>query len=204
MNQANRPTLRKSPALAGFLSMLPGAGQAYVGYYLSGFINIAVVGGIISLLSSNSVRGVEPLFGLFLTFFWIFNIIDAVRKAKLYNLHAYGEREAPVPTDSPLLGGIALVVIGTILTLSITLNLDLDWLEEVWPLFVLGLGVYLLWKYRQTRRDLENGRAQAQYRTPGSVFDSAPHPSQTPPPPPHPVAEPSSAEPDSESDRHDA
>lgn len=161
MNHTASPRLRKSPALAGFLSMLPGLGQAYVGYYTSGFINIAVVGAIISLLSSNNVRGAEPFLGLFLSFFWVFNIIDAVRKAKLYNLFAVGEAESPVPTDSPLLGGVALVVIGLLLTLTVTFDVDLVWLEDVWPLFLLALGLYLLWRYRVARKQLENERAPA-------------------------------------------
>jgi hypothetical protein len=159
MNHTASPRLRKSPALAGFLSMLPGLGQAYVGYYTSGFINIAVVGAIISLLSSNNARGAEPFLGLFLSFFWVFNIIDAVRKAKLYNLFTVGEMESPVPTDSPLLGGVALVVIGLLLTLTVTFDVDLVWLEDVWPLFLLALGLYLLWRYRVARKQLENERA---------------------------------------------
>jgi|SRR5690606_41689262 len=159
MNQTANPRLRKSPALAGFLSLLPGLGQAYVGYYLSGFINILVVGAIISLLDSREARGAEAFLGLFLSFFWVFNIIDAVRKAKLYNLFAVGETESPVPTDSPLLGGIALVVIGLLLTLTVTFDIDLDWLEDVWPLFLLALGIYLLWKYRAARKQLEHERA---------------------------------------------
>ncbi len=157
MNQNERLRLRKSQLLAGFLSMLPGLGQAYVGYYVSGFINIAVVGALISLLSSNDVRGAEPFLGLFLSFFWFFNVIDAVRKAKLYNLSAIGETASPVPTDSPLLGGVALVVIGILLTLTVTFDIDLDWLEDVWPLFLLALGFYLLWKYQRARKELKQG-----------------------------------------------
>jgi hypothetical protein len=181
MNQIDRPRLRKSPALAGFLSMLPGLGQAYVGYYVSGFINIAVIGALVSLLESKQVRGAEPFLGMFLAFFWVFNIIDAVRKAKLYNLSAVGETELSVPTDSPLLGGIALVVIGLILTLTVTFDLDMYWLEDVWPLFLLGLGLYLLWRYQTARRQLENGRAAMSFRAP-----AAPHsaPPLTPPFPP--------------------
>ena len=176
MNHTASPRLRKSPALAGFLSMLPGLGQAYVGYYVSGFINIMVVGAIISLLGSNNVRGAEPFLGLFLAFFWVFNIIDAVRTAKLYNLFAVGEAESPVPTDSPLLGGIALVVIGLLLTLTVTFDIDLDWLENVWPLFLLALGLYLLWRYRVARKQLENERTPSLRMPPPppSRFDSSP------------------------------
>lgn len=148
----------KSPALAGILSMLPGLGQAYVGYYVAGFTNILVVGALIAMMNSRMVRGLEPFFGLFLAFFWIFNIIDAARRARLYNLHQLGENVQPLPTDSPLIGGVILSVLGLFLTLEITFDMDLDFLEDYWPLFLLGLGVYMIVKYRKTKRELEGNR----------------------------------------------
>lgn len=172
MNQNN--PMRKSPGLAGFLSIMPGAGQIYVGYYLSGFTNVFVIGAIISVLESGSVRELEPFFGMFLAFFWIFNIVDAVRKANLYNLNAMGAQERDVPTDSPLVGGVVLVLIGFLLTLDITFGVDLEWIEEVWPLAILGVGIYLLWKYRKTKAELA-------HRGPGSW--SEPPPPATPPRP---------------------
>jgi Domain of unknown function (DUF5668) len=151
----------KSPALAGILSALPGLGQAYVGYYLAGFTNIMVVGALIAMMNSRMVRGLEPFFGLFLAFFWIFNILDAARRARLYNLHQLGEQSQSMPTDSPLIGGIILSVLGLFLTLEITFDMDLDFLEDYWPLFLLGLGVYMIVKYRRTKRELEGNRHQA-------------------------------------------
>jgi hypothetical protein len=147
---------RKSPALAGILSTMPGLGQVYVGYYISGFIHMLVVSGIISTLSSSYGRGMEPFLGPFLAFFWLFNIIDAVRKANLYNLHSMGEREEPLPTDSPLIGGVVLLVAGALFTLRITFGLDMDWLAQVWPLALIVAGVYLVWKYRRARRELRS------------------------------------------------
>ena len=59
----------KSPALATIMSLMPGLGQIYVGYYRQGFINIIVIAGIIALLSSHSFsHGLEPFFGFFATF----------------------------------------------------------------------------------------------------------------------------------------
>lgn len=156
----NQIKVSKSPALAGILSILPGLGQAYVGYYLAGFTNIMVVGALIALMNSGEVRGLEPFFGLFLAFFWIFNILDAARRARLYNLHQLGERTQALPTDSPLVGGVILSVLGLVLTLRITFNMDLDFLEDYWPLFLLGLGVYMIVKYRRTKSELEGNRHQ--------------------------------------------
>ena len=75
---------RKSPALACFLSLMPGLGQVYVGYYQRGFVHAAVVATLITVLSSE-IRELTPMVALFLTFFWLYNIIDAGRRAALYN-----------------------------------------------------------------------------------------------------------------------
>ena len=39
---------RKSPGLACFLSLMPGLGQVYVGYYQRGFVHAAVVAALIT------------------------------------------------------------------------------------------------------------------------------------------------------------
>jgi hypothetical protein len=146
--------MRKSPTLAGFLSMLPGLGQAYIGYYKSGFIMLMIFAGTITLLNRHEDGGAAPFFGLFLAFFWIFNIIDAVRKAKLYNRHVAGVETIAAPTDSPLAGGIILLIAGLLLTLSITFDIDLEFLDHLWPLALLGGGIYLLWRYARTRNEM--------------------------------------------------
>jgi hypothetical protein len=151
-------TPRKSPTLAGLLSLLPGLGQAYVGYYLIGFIYIFVTGATIAALEGNALdRSGEPFLGLFLTFFWIFNIIDAVRRANQYNRHFAGAPEVQAPTDSPLVGGIILLVLGLLMTLDVTLGIELDFLETTWPLGLLAVAAYLFWRYRKTRRALQQG-----------------------------------------------
>ena len=152
--------MRKSPSLAGFLSLLPGAGQVYVGYYASGFINILVVAGLIAILAANLLQGWEPFFGLFLAYFWVFNIIDSVRRARIYNEVAAGETLEKLPTDSPLLGGILLLILGVILTLEITLGISMEILSDVWPLAILAGGIYLIVKYARTRKEITRMHTQ--------------------------------------------
>jgi hypothetical protein len=158
--------MRKSPFLAGLLSLLPGLGQVYVGYYVSGFVNVVIVGATITAL--NSMEGHhgsgEPFLGIFLAFFWLFNIIDAVRKANLYNLYQLGEKERPAPTDSPLVGGIVLVVAGLLFAAKFTFGLDMDWLQQVWPLALLIGGAYLIWKYRRTKRQMRGSSEDPGFR----------------------------------------
>ena len=52
---------RRSPALATILSMMPGLGQIYLGYYQQGFTNMAIFAGCITALSSNRLEGIAPV-----------------------------------------------------------------------------------------------------------------------------------------------
>ncbi|MGH9367301.1 MAG: hypothetical protein ACRD3M_06480 [Thermoanaerobaculia bacterium] len=73
---------KKSPGLAGFLSVFPGLGHVYLGLYQRGF----VIGGAFILGISLTSHGRGPeFFGPMLGFLWFFGIIDAVRQAKAIN-----------------------------------------------------------------------------------------------------------------------
>jgi TM2 domain-containing membrane protein YozV len=144
---------RKSPALAAILSLMPGLGQVYVGYYQQGFINIIVVGSLISFLASGAVPSLVPLASLFLAFFWLYNLVDAGRRASLYNqaLLGIGPGKLPEQEESPgtrgsLLGGAALVLFGILLFAHTLFQVRLDWIADWWPLALVFAGAYLIQK----------------------------------------------------------
>jgi hypothetical protein len=157
-----RPGLhRKSPGLACLLALMPGVGQIYVGYYKLGFIHNIIFGSTIAFLTS--VRGPSPLLpvmGIFLAFFSVYNIVDAGRRATLYNLALDGMEGIELPdmnTAMPsfggsLGGGMALIILGVILLANTRFGMTLDWVEEWWPLAPILFGVYLLAKALQERR----------------------------------------------------
>ena len=141
---------RKSPVLALVLSLMPGVGQIYVGYYQQGFTNAIVAGSIITLLSTEMVPGAEPLFGIFLAFFWFYNVVDAWRRAVFYNNALAGIGPADLPDDfavtkgrGTLAGGVALVIVGAIALSHTLFGVPLEWLDKWWPLAVIGLGAWL-------------------------------------------------------------
>ncbi len=153
---------RKYPILACILSLMPGLGQVYVGYYSRGFINAITVGSIIAVLNSGGV-GVEgappaespltPLLGVFLAFFWLYNIIDAGRRAALYNYALAGIGNVELPDDftktgvgGSILGGAALVVFGLVAISHTLFGVSLDWLRYWWPLAPVAFGIYLIAK----------------------------------------------------------
>ena len=97
---------RKSPLFATFLSAMPGLGQVYVGYYQRGFIHAIVVSTLIALLAAD-LGPLTPLASLFLAFFWLYNIVDAGRRALLYNEALAGRTGIELPEDfkTPALQG---------------------------------------------------------------------------------------------------
>jgi len=143
---------RKSPVLALVLSLMPGVGQVYVGYYQQGFTNALVVASIITLLSYDRVRGAEPLFGVFLAFFWLYNVVDAWRRAVFYNNALAGIGPATLPEDftmargrGSLAGGLAMIAVGGVLLSNTLFGVPLDWLERWWPVAFLIVGGWLIY-----------------------------------------------------------
>jgi hypothetical protein len=143
---------RKSPVLALVLSLMPGVGQIYVGYYQQGFTNALVVASIIAFLNARISDGAEPLFGIFLAFFWLYNVVDAWRRATFYNNVLAGIGPATLPDDfavtsgrGTLAGGVALVLVGVIALSHTLFGVPLDWLEKWWPLALVGVGAWLIY-----------------------------------------------------------
>lgn len=149
----------KAPVLAGFLSAIfPGLGQIYVGYYQRGATFTLTMAAIITTLASNLMHGLEPLLGIAIGFTWFLGIIDANRLANLYNQAIQGRTGVDLPDGLQLprergsyAGGVVLVVLGLLLFLNRNFDISLEWLEDWWPLGVMGLGVWLIVKARQGR-----------------------------------------------------
>ena len=154
---------RKSPFLAGLLSLMPGMGQVYVGYYRLGFLHGIGFGATIAFLSSGGgpFGALVPAVSYLLAFFIVYNIIDAVRRANFYNSALDGAKGIDLPDMNGALpkfegsvgGGVALIAIGVLLLSNTLLGVPLDWLASWWPAGFIGLGGYLLAKARRERRD---------------------------------------------------
>lgn len=142
----------KSAVLATLLSLFPGLGQAYVGYYQLGFTYVMVMALTILTLSHNVMA---PFFGPMLAFFWIFNLIDANRRAQNYNraLDGMESGDTPPDFDMPSLKGntpvgALLVVAGVLILLDLNFDISLAWVESWWPVGLIGLGGWLVFKGR--------------------------------------------------------
>jgi len=143
----------KSPALATALSLVPGLGQVYTGYYRQGFINILVVGSLVAILSGpeENIQGVMPLLVFFLVFFWLFNLVDSYRRASFYNQALSGTAVTELPQDfrlpekhGSLLIGSLLVLAGIVISSHTIFGYSLEWLRRWWPAALILVGAYLV------------------------------------------------------------
>jgi hypothetical protein len=141
---------------------MPGLGQIYVGYYQQGFVNALTVGALIAIIAGGVVHGdVVGVVGFLLAFFWLFNVIDAARRASLYNQALSGLRPMDLPEDAGAprrlgsrAGGVALIAAGAVFFSHTRFGMSLDWLAQWWPIGLVGLGAWLIyedWQRRQER-----------------------------------------------------
>jgi len=145
---------RKSPALAALLSLLPGLGQVYLGYYQHGFINVLIVASLIAYLASNAMRSLVVLAAFFLVFYWLYNVVDAARRASLYNqmLAGLGPTQLPEDVEGPgtkgsLIGGVALILFGVLMFAHTKFDFSLEWMEDWWPIALVLAGAYLIYSW---------------------------------------------------------
>jgi hypothetical protein len=149
---------RKSPALAGFLSVFPGLGHLYLGLYPRAF---AVGGAFVLGIMMTSHRGPGEFFGPVVAFIWFFAIIDAVRQAKAINRGELAEagfagqpqlRRAATGTGG-LTWGVILVGLGALLLIDRYVDIDWSFMSE-WggPAAFILLGLVLIISHVRKRR----------------------------------------------------
>lgn len=144
------PLALKKPALAAFLAIFPGLGNIYNGLYLRGLIFFLIFFTMLGIvIASDGANGF--FFIPAMIFFGFFGMIDAYRQAVLIN---YGYQQdlgildlpkRPRPGQGGMAAGIILVLLGTYALLEQYVSIDLDWLFNLWPLFAIGLGAWLIW-----------------------------------------------------------
>ena len=144
----------KNALFAGFLSLFPGAGNIYNGLYLRGVTFFVLAAGSIYMAAN---RG--ELWGFVVAFVWIFNVLDAWRQANLIN-YGYSsdlglsEKVRPVAQgNGGIIGGIALLVVGLVAAMEIYLEIDVDWIFDLWPFYLMLLGAWFIWSSLQVKRE---------------------------------------------------
>jgi hypothetical protein len=144
---------RKSVKWAAILSLVPGLGQVYVGYYHAGFQHVAVVCLTLLVASAGVFRDAEPPLVLFTIFYWLYNIVDAARRANLYNQALSGLHPMDLPDEmhpprriGSLAWGVGLIALGLVLFTHTMFNVSLRWLSDWWPIGLVAIGAWLVYK----------------------------------------------------------
>jgi len=71
-----------SPAVAGFLGLIPGVGAMYNGQFVKAFVHVVIFVMLIFALNSNLQEGVEVIFALLTAFFPIYMAFEAYKTAQ--------------------------------------------------------------------------------------------------------------------------
>jgi hypothetical protein len=86
-----------------------------------------------------------------MAFFWLYNVIDAGRRAVLYNLALAGGKAIEMPEEismpgagGSILGGLVLIVVCFTLLLQTGFGYSLAWVADWWPVGGILVGIYLL------------------------------------------------------------
>src|SRR5215468_3183728 len=163
-----------SPALAGVLAaLIPGLGAMYNGQFIKAFLHVVIFAMLIVAVSHSF--GFAPLFGILIGFFWFYMIFDAVKSARakqlglpapdplgLDRLFGLEENQPPTPTpvpgqatvegqrspqpavhDKTPTGAIVLIALGVFFLLG---NLEMFHVRRLWPLFLIGFGLWIAYK----------------------------------------------------------
>lgn len=146
-----------NPTVAGILAgFFPfGVGAVYTGQYAKGLAHLVIFGVLVAgcNVASNSSHGdvLGVICGLGLAFFYVYQIVDAVRSARAlqvglpppdpYGLAAtFGGGAKIEPSKAPI-GAIVLILIGGLFLLS-TMGINLG-LDRLWPLILIAIGGWM-------------------------------------------------------------
>lgn len=129
--------MKRSPAAAFWLSLLPGLGHIYLGLTVKGLVFALLTVGLIDVLN----RGAEA-FGILVPIYWLFVMLDAHRSAQAMNRGALAG-ETFMGTGSKWWGG-ALIALGVLFLLYNFDLFDFDWVWRFWPAALIIVGIKLL------------------------------------------------------------
>src|SRR5689334_6663636 len=147
------PSSGPNPALAGILAgFFPfGVGAVYAGQYAKGLAHLVIMSMLIWGVSSVG-HGLEPLFGLGIGFFYVYQIIDAVRTAHAVQAgqpvpdpfglaQSFGAGERMDASKVPM-GALVLIGLGVLFLLH-TIGVFEFGFHHFWPFILIFLGGWL-------------------------------------------------------------
>jgi hypothetical protein len=162
-----------NPAVAGILAgFFPfGVGAVYCSQYAKGLAHLLIF--VMLIFASNHAGDWDWVFGLGVAFFWIYQVIDAVRTARalqegqpapdplgLGQTFSMGEKfdSGKIPV-----GAVVLIGVGVIFLLH-TMGIMEYGFDRFWPLLVILFGGWMFYRnYERSRRICSCGRCSTRW-----------------------------------------
>jgi hypothetical protein len=178
------PSSGPNPALAGILAgFFPfGVGAVYCGQYAKGLAHLVTFTLLVWGESVTDNAGLNTILGFAIAFFYVWQIIDAVRTAKAIQMgqpppDPFGLAQAfgadPVQPGQPMAettemtdhariptAAVVLIGLGVLFLLQTAGVFDFGW-DRLWPFFLIGLGFWMFavrWGLVSSRRGYRIGR----------------------------------------------
>jgi hypothetical protein len=150
------PQSGPNPAVAGILAgFFPiGVGAVYTGQYAKGLAHLVIAVLMIVGQSSDIPVFAHVVLGISMLFFYVYQIIDAIRSAKAIQMgepapdpfglaQTFGTGEKFESTKVPA-GAAVLIGLGVLFLINTAFDFSL---HRYWPLILIGLGVWLFAKH---------------------------------------------------------
>ncbi len=155
-----------SPALAFFLGLIPGVGAIYNGQYGKGVLHVVVLGMMFSIINSNAVHGLEPLFGMLIAAWWFYMALEAYHTAKKRQAGEAVDEFSGIfsargrPGRAPV-GPLVLILLGVVFLLNTLEVVRMEQIMRFWPLLLILAGAYWLYA-RMAGRAAPGGEGPAE------------------------------------------
>ncbi len=145
------PVTGASPGLAFLLGLIPGVGAVYNAQYVKAIVHVVVFGLLISIVDSNAVNGLEPLFALLIAIWYFHMPFEAYHTAR--------KRSLGIPVDDfssilPLkartsgfpMGPVVLIGLGVVFLLAQFELLSVRAILQFWPVALIAAGAWMLYE----------------------------------------------------------
>jgi hypothetical protein len=164
-----------SPFIALILSFIcPGLGAAYNGQTHKALVHFAVAVGLFQM----AINLRMPFFVFGVLGMWLYSAVDAWKSARLIRSGARPELAEDILVQrfsgNPKLWGVLLTVLGTTFLLQMALGRELSrMMNFLLPVFLIGLGLYILRNYIFKSHDAPANEADFSRRPESPSFISA-------------------------------
>jgi cell wall-active antibiotic response 4TMS protein YvqF/B-box zinc finger protein len=167
------PSSGPNPVLAGLLSLFPGVGAVYSGQYVKGLAHLVIFVLLVICASESKSDAVGTLLGFLAAFFFVYQIIDAVRSAKAiqvgepspdpFGLAQTFSGETKFDTSKVPVGSVILIGLGVLFLLHTMKILEFGF-ERFWPLIIVFLGGWMFYRHwERTEKTCTCGRCRTRW-----------------------------------------